>query len=89
MTVSISCRGVGKTYPARTGPVEALTPVDLEVKGGEFLVLIGPSGCGKTTLLRIIGGLLSPSVGRLTSSRATTGGRRPASSSSRPTSCPG
>lgn len=78
MTVSISCKAVGKTYPSRSGAVAALTPVDLEVKAGEFLVIIGPSGCGKTTLLRMIGGLLSPSTGQLSltpgeDGRATTG----------------
>ena len=78
MTVSISCKAVGKTYPSRSGAVAALTPVDLEVKAGEFLVIIGPSGCGKTTLLRMIGGLLSPSTGQLSltpgeDGRTTTG----------------
>ncbi|WP_173932618.1 ABC transporter ATP-binding protein [Chelativorans sp. Marseille-P2723] len=70
MTISISCRGLGKTYHSRSGDVRALEPVDLEVKPGEFLVLIGPSGCGKTTLMRIIGGLQSASEGTL---KLTTG----------------
>ncbi|MFO0601315.1 MAG: sn-glycerol-3-phosphate ABC transporter ATP-binding protein UgpC [Myxococcaceae bacterium] len=39
--------------------------VDLEVKAGEFLVMVGPSGCGKTTLLRIISGLESMDSGEL------------------------
>jgi len=39
--------------------------VDLEVKAGEFLVMVGPSGCGKTTLLRIISGLESMDAGEL------------------------
>lgn len=65
MTVSISCKGVGKTYASRSGAVTALTPVDLEIRAKEFLVIIGPSGCGKTTLLRMIGRLLSPSTGEL------------------------
>ncbi len=63
MTISISCRGLGKTYHSRSGDVRALEPVDLEVEAGEFLVLIGPSGCGKTTLMRIVGGLQSASEG--------------------------
>jgi NitT/TauT family transport system ATP-binding protein len=78
MTVAISCKGVGKTYPSRSGAVAALTPVDLEVRAKEFLVIIGPSGCGKTTLLRLIGRLLSPSTGELSltpgeDGRTTTG----------------
>ena len=41
-----------KTY----GAMNVLHGVDLEVRDGEFLVLIGPSGCGKSTLLRMIAG---------------------------------
>ncbi len=36
--------------------------VDLQVREGEFLVMVGPSGCGKTTLLRLIAGLTSGAV---------------------------
>ncbi|MBL8910394.1 MAG: sn-glycerol-3-phosphate ABC transporter ATP-binding protein UgpC [Archangium sp.] len=39
--------------------------VDLDVKAGEFLVMVGPSGCGKTTLLRIISGLEQMDAGEL------------------------
>jgi NitT/TauT family transport system ATP-binding protein len=46
--------------------VHALSPTDLGVADGELLVLLGPSGCGKTTLLRMIGGLLEPTSGKLT-----------------------
>ncbi len=45
--------GIKKSY----GETPVVKGVDLEVKSGEFLVLVGPSGCGKTTLLRVIAGL--------------------------------
>jgi putative spermidine/putrescine transport system ATP-binding protein len=41
----------------------ALNPINLEIEGGETVVLLGPSGCGKTTTLRIIAGLESPDLG--------------------------
>ena len=44
--------------------VHALQAIDLEVKRGEFLVLLGPSGSGKTTLLRCVAGLAVPDRGR-------------------------
>ncbi|MGB3441022.1 MAG: ABC transporter ATP-binding protein [Actinophytocola sp.] len=62
---AISVRGVGKTYAASAGPVQALLPTDLEVAPGEFVVLLGPSGCGKTTLLRMLAGLVSPTEGSI------------------------
>jgi putative ABC transport system ATP-binding protein len=57
--------GLGKVY--RTGEVEvvALRDVDLEIRRGEFIVLLGPSGSGKSTLLNILGGLDVPSTGEV------------------------
>jgi NitT/TauT family transport system ATP-binding protein len=56
---------VEKWFLTTDGPVYALAATDLVVAQREFVVLLGPSGCGKTTLLRMIGGLIPPSHGRL------------------------
>lgn len=53
---------VGKVY--RNG-YEAIQDFSLEIKEGEFLILVGPSGCGKSTLLRMIAGLEDISSGEL------------------------
>ena len=49
----------------RYGSSVALEQISLDVAGGELLSLLGPSGCGKTTLLRIIGGFIEQSAGRV------------------------
>ncbi len=48
-----------KNITKRFGDVVAVNQVNLDIKEGEFLVLLGPSGCGKTTALRMIAGLES------------------------------
>lgn len=63
---AISIAGVSKTYQSKAGAVHALTDTDLDIKSGEFVVLLGPSGCGKTTLLRMLGGLHAPTTGSIT-----------------------
>lgn len=59
----LQLRGVTKTFVSRRGQVEALGPVDLEMRDGEFVCIVGPSGCGKTTLLNIVAGLDEPELG--------------------------
>src|SRR5215470_5195301 len=54
-----------KTYVAGEVTVQALRGVDLEISGGEVVVLLGPSGSGKSTLLNIMGGLDHASSGQL------------------------
>jgi ABC-type Fe3+/spermidine/putrescine transport system ATPase subunit len=49
----------------RFGGVVALDDLSLEIKGGEYNVVVGPSGCGKTTLLKTIAGLVRPDSGRV------------------------
>ena len=60
-----SLTGVSKTYTMGALQVEALKATDLELYGGELVVLLGASGSGKSTLLNIIGGLDLPSAGTL------------------------
>ncbi len=48
---SIVLNNVDKIY---AGGVKAVNGLNLEIKDGEFMVLVGPSGCGKSTALRMI-----------------------------------
>lgn len=56
---------VSKVYGHDGVQVRALDGISLEIDKGDFAVLVGPSGSGKTTLLNMIGGLDTPSAGRI------------------------
>jgi NitT/TauT family transport system ATP-binding protein len=63
---AVVCRRVSKVWAQGTVRAhEALRDIDLEVKPGEFVVLLGPSGCGKSTLLYLIAGLERESGGEV------------------------
>ncbi len=53
--------GLGKDY----GPVVAVKSVSFTIESGRYFALLGPSGGGKTTLLRLIGGFIKPTRGRV------------------------
>jgi spermidine/putrescine transport system ATP-binding protein len=59
--IAVRVRGLSRRYGALT----AVHPIDLDIARGDFLAILGPSGCGKTTLLRMIGGFIAPSAGRI------------------------
>ena len=67
-------RGVSKFYGEGEGLVRALDDVSVEVRRGEFVLIVGSSGSGKTTLLNMIGLLSTPSRGSVVIDGVETSG---------------
>ena len=63
--VVFRAHGLTKTYRMGEAEIQALRGVDLEIRAGEFIVLLGASGSGKSTLLNILGGLDTPTSGEI------------------------
>jgi putative ABC transport system ATP-binding protein len=61
----IALQSVTKHYPHRGKTVVALASLSLEIAKGDFAAIIGPSGSGKSTLLHLLGGMLSPTEGKV------------------------
>jgi putative ABC transport system ATP-binding protein len=61
----IRCEQLRQIYRTKHGEVRALDGIELQVAGGQFVVVRGPSGCGKTSLLHAIGGMRRPAAGRV------------------------
>jgi len=71
---SIALHNVTKIFDRHTTAVSGVT---LDVRDGEFLVIVGPSGCGKTTILRLIAGLEAPTAGDISIAGRTAEGVSP------------
>ena len=63
--VIIKTENVKKIYQETEVHVHAVNGVDLEIEQGEFTAIVGPSGSGKTTFLNMVGGLDTPTEGRI------------------------
>jgi phosphonate transport system ATP-binding protein len=62
ISTKLSIQGLSKTYK---GGIKALDDVSIDVRAGEFLVILGPSGAGKSTLMRCLNRLVEPSAGKV------------------------
>ena len=65
--IKLRLEHVRRTFTLATGETtEAVADFSLDIRQGEFMVIVGPSGCGKTTVLNLLAGLDRPSAGSLT-----------------------
>lgn len=62
----LTMENVTKRYKHRRSDVYALQDANVEIGTGEFVSIVGPSGSGKSTLLLMLGGMLSPTSGKVT-----------------------
>ena len=67
-SVSLQLEKVSKVFARVESDqvTHALQNVSVSMKSGEFVSLVGPSGCGKSTILRLVAGLITPTLGRVT-----------------------
>src|SRR5436190_24222344 len=62
---TLDIRDLTVNYAVKGGMLQALAPVNLTMRDGDFVVALGASGCGKTTLMNSIAGFLPPSIGEI------------------------
>ncbi|MDO5721268.1 MAG: ABC transporter ATP-binding protein [Actinomycetaceae bacterium] len=62
----IELQGVTREFKQGSETIQAVKDTDFTAEAGQFIAIIGPSGSGKSTLLTIIGGLQSPTSGKVT-----------------------
>ena len=62
----VSLEGVTRSFVTRAGAeVTALENVSLAIERDQFVTFVGPSGCGKTTLMKLVGGIIAPTRGKV------------------------
>jgi NitT/TauT family transport system ATP-binding protein len=76
-SVHVSLRAVTRVFRTKERVTQALGPLDLDLRKGEFFAVVGPSGCGKSTLLEMIAALTPPTEGTITFEGQPLSGRVP------------
>ena len=61
----VKFENVSRVYKSGDHELKALDSVNMELEEGKFVVILGPSGAGKSTLLNLLGGLDSPTDGKI------------------------
>jgi NitT/TauT family transport system ATP-binding protein len=66
--IHVECRDLVRNFGgiAGGGTIQAMGPISLAIRRGEFFSVIGPSGCGKSTFMDVLAGLLPPTSGTVT-----------------------
>ncbi|GHT91355.1 lipoprotein-releasing system ATP-binding protein LolD [Betaproteobacteria bacterium] len=64
-TAVLACQNLGKTFREGKNALTVLTDVELHVRAGEALAIVGASGSGKSTLMHLLGGLDTPTTGKV------------------------
>ncbi len=70
---TVSLKGITKSF----GKTEVIHGIDVDIRDGEFIVIVGPSGCGKSTLLRMVAGLETVTSGEVQIGGARVNDREP------------
>ena len=61
----LNLKHISKIFDSNPHTVQVISNLTLSISEGEFVALVGPSGCGKTTLLKMVAGLVSPTLGEI------------------------
>ena len=65
MGALMKLNGICKVYDKGEDELVVLDDINLEIREKEFVAILGPSGCGKSTLIKLMGGILAPTLGEL------------------------